>query len=175
MKKVLFPLLTVAAFLLITFACKKDSNSGGGVNPNTPTINNYFTVEGASYSVTNLPASTGGDAPTVEMNNTVIPGGSNYVTVSSTVEAAKILIGVDGVRGHFEMVPNNRGMNEIVYDFVMIMNQNLEGDTFNITIGIVDENGDVSEYWTTEMTIHVVGTGALQVSLSFDNNKDAQE
>lgn len=172
MKKALLPLLTVAAFLLITFACKKDSNSGGGVNPNTPTINNYFTVEGASYSVTNLPASTGGDAPTVEMNNTVIPGGSNYVTVSSMVEAAKILIGVDGVRGHFEMVPDNRGMNEIVYDFVMIMNQNLEGDTFNITIGIVDENGDVSEYWTTEMTIHVVGTGALQVSLSFDNNKD---
>lgn len=172
MKKVLLPLLAIATVVLITFGCKKDSSSGGGVNPNAPTIKNYFTVEGASYSMNNLPTSTIEMTPYVEMNNTVIPGGSNYVTVSSMVEAAKILIGVDGVRGHFEMVPNNRGMNEIVYDFVMIMNQNLEGDSFTITIGIVDENGDVSEYWTTEMTIHVVGTGTLQVSLSFDNNKD---
>lgn len=170
MKKALFPLF--AAFLLIAVSCKDDSSSGGGINPNTPTTKNYFAIEGANYNASALPTPTGGDAPYVEMNNTVIPGGSNYVTVTSLVEAAKIFIGVDGMRGYYELVPNNRGVNEIVYDFVMVMNQELTGDSFVVSIGILDENGEVSEYWNTETIIHVVGTGTLQVSLSFDNNKD---
>lgn len=172
MKKVFFPLLTIAAFLLIAVSCKDNSSSGGTVTPDVPTVSDYFSIEGANYNNNVLPAPTGGDAPYVELNNTVIPGGSNYVIVESMVEAAKILIGINGVQGYYEMVPTDKGTNEIVYDFIMVMNQNLDGGSFGISIGIIDENGDVSEYWTTEMEIHEVGTGTLQVSLSFDNDKD---
>ena len=170
MKKVLFSLMTIMAILLIVFSCKNDG--GGSVIPTTNTVKNYFNVEGANYVGDNLPAPTIGEAPTVSMNYNVIPGGSNYVTVSSMYEAAKILVGIEGTKGYYEMVPDNRSVNEIVYDMVLVMSQELEEGSFNISIGIIDEDGEISEYFNTEIAVIVVGTGTLQVSLSFDNNKD---
>ena len=43
---------------------------------------------------------------------------------------------------------------------------------FTVLVAVEDENGDISKIWETSVELLVVGTGALQVSLSFDNAKD---
>lgn len=170
MKKVLFPLFAIVAIMLIVVSCKdKDNNS---VKPNTPTVEKYFSVAGADYVASALPETTAEVEPQVAMNNVAIPGGSSYVTVAYPVEASKILIGAEGAKGHYEIAPENRGTNEIIYDFIIVMNQELTDDLLMITIGVVDAEGNVSMYITVPVEILVVGTGQLQVSLSFDNDKD---
>lgn len=170
MKKFLFPFLAIAAFMLIIVGCKDKSNNN--VKPNTPSVQSYFNVSGANYVATKLPEPTTDTEPHVDMNNTVIPGGTNYVSVVYPVEAAKILVGVEGAEGHYEIVPENRGINDIIYEFIIVMSQEITDDLLMITIGIIDEDGNVSEYISTPVEILVVGTGTLQVSLSFDNDKD---
>ena len=163
-------LLTIAALVLGFVTCKKDSSSGG--NPTAKTVNSYFNVAGGDYVASALPESTIEDEPYVSMNNVVIPGGTNYVSVAYPTELAKVLVGMEGANGHFEIAPENRGTNEIVYDFIIVMNQELSDDLLMITIGVIDEDGNVSSYVSVPVEILVVGTGTLQVSLSFDNDKD---
>lgn len=170
MKTRLLSLLAVVAIAFGFIGCN-EAGGGDGIDPNIPTVKKFFEITGAQYVAQNLPQSTLEYVPMVEMNSTVIPGGSNYIKVESILEAAKILIGVDGLIGYFEMTPDKMS-KEFVYDLVMVVSQNLEDDNFSVVIGIVDEDGEVTEYYTTDITIHEVGTGTLQVSLSFDNNKD---
>ena len=171
MKKVLFPLFAIVAIMLIVVSCK-DKDNNNNVTPNTPTVESYFNVPGGNYVATSLPDPTTEEEPHVDMNPVAIPGGSSYVSVAYSTEASKILVGAEGAKGHYEIAPDNRGTNDIIYDFVMVMSQQLSGDLLIITIGVVDENGNVSEYVSVPVEIHVVGTGTLQVSLSFDNDKD---
>ena len=134
--KRLLSVFVIAALMLFVVSCN-DSGGGGGVNPSTPTVSSYLVVEGGNYVNSALPESTTEEEPHVAMNNTVIPGGSLYATVAYSVEASKILVGVEGTNGHYEIVPENRGMNEITYDFIMVINQELTDNTFFITVGIL--------------------------------------
>lgn len=163
-------LLLTAALLLVVVSCKKDSGGGSSASP---TVKKYFEVQNAEFSSSNLPSSTSDVEPYVEMGgNVVIPGGTKYVTVASPVEASKILVGVKGKKGHYEVATDQSLSKDIIYDFIMVVNQQLTEDTFTIIVGILDEDGEVSQYVEFPMTLHVVGTGQLQVSLSFDNEKD---
>ncbi|MBP5644030.1 MAG: hypothetical protein J6X10_07385 [Bacteroidales bacterium] len=168
MKKVL--LLLTAALMLVAVGCKKDKSSSSS---NSSTVKKYFEVQGADYKATALPSSTSEEEPLVEMGGqTVIPGGTKYVTVTYPVEASKILIGVEGKSGHYEVDADQRLSKEYSYDFIMVVNQTLTDDSFTIIVGILDADGEVSQYIEFPMALHVVGTGELQVSLSFDNDKD---
>ena len=91
MKKTLlsFGGLLLAASLLIV-GCKKDEDVDA-------TIAKYFSVENATLVKQNLPEPTSNEEIVVEMNNSVIPGGSSYVTLQSekgiqeAIEAGKVL------------------------------------------------------------------------------------
>ena len=155
--------MLVAASLLFV-ACGKDKVS---------TINKYFKVEGATEVADDMPEATTDEVITVAMNETAIPGGSSYITIGSEVPARKILVGMKDQVGYYEVpVSSNRGYN---YSFVMLVDQNISlGDenAFTVQVAIVDENDGISQIWESAVNLKVVGTGALQVSLSFDNAKD---
>lgn len=158
--------------MLMTVGCKKKDSSSSS-SSSTPTVKKYFEIQGAEYKSEALPTSTAEFSPVAEMGGqTVIPGGTKYVTVSYPVEASKILIGVEGKEGHYEVATDQRFDKEYVYDFIMVVNQTLTDELFTIVVGILDADGEVSQYIEFPMVLHVVGTGRLQVSLSFDNDKD---
>lgn len=157
--------------MLVAVGCKKDKSSSS--SSSTPTVKKYFEVEGADYKSEALPTSTSEFVPLAEMGGqTVIPGGSKYVTVTYPVEASKLLIGVEGKDGHYEVATDQNLSKEYTYDFIMVVNQTLTDENFTIVVGVLDANGEVSQYIEFPMVLHVVGTGQLQVSLSFDNDKD---
>ncbi len=166
MKKVLFlfgGLLVLATLVFV--GCEKD-------NEVNPTINKFFSVENATLIKKNMPEPTSTNEIEVSMNGNVIPGGSSIVSLETEKAAKKILIGMKDQAGYYEMLPTARGM----YSFVVLVNQDInlgeDADGFTIQVAIEDEDGAISKIWESEVALIVVGTGALQVSLSFDNAKD---
>lgn len=156
--------LLIAATMLFV-ACGKDKEA---------TIGKFFSIENATLVADDMPEATSNQTIDVVMNHNAIPGGSSYITVAAETVAKKILVGMKGQVGYYELVPSNNRDNE--YSFVMLIDQDIalgEGqNTFNVQVAIVDENGEISQIWETSIELKVVGTGALQVSLSFDNAKD---
>lgn len=136
------------------------------------TINDFFTVEGANLIQAIMPTATSDEAIQVSMNENIIPGGSSWVTLVSEVAARKILVGLKGEVGYYELVP--QVSRDYEYNFTVMINQNiaLPEEGMTIQVAIMDENGEISQVWETTVELLVVGTGALQVSLSFDNAKD---
>lgn len=166
MKKVLLFCggLLVAATLLFV-SCKKDKEV-------TPTVNKFFSVENGTLISKNMPEATLDEQIAVVMNEAVISGGSSIVRVSSDRVAKKILVGMKDQDGYYEVAPSTRGD----YAFLMMINQDItleEGENgFTVQVAIQDENGDITQIWESEIELIAVGTGNLQVSLSFDNAKD---
>lgn len=166
MKKIaLFCGAMLVAATMLFVACGKDKEA---------TIGKFFNVKDAVLVSEEMPEATSNQTIDVVMNQSAIPGGSSYVSVSSERPARKILVGMRGQRGYYEVTPRNDRENE--YSFVLLVDQNIalgeDETTFNVQVAIVDENDDVSQIWETNVKLQVVGTGALQVSLSFDNAKD---
>ena len=150
---------------MLFVACGKDK---------VATIQNFFSVEDATLVEDNMPAATSDEVIDVFMNHNVIPGGSSYVTLTSETAAKKILVGLKDQVGYYEIAPQaNRDYD---YSFVMMVDQDItlgeEQTSFTVQVAIVDENGNISQIWESPVTLLAVGTGALQVSLSFDNAKD---
>ena len=166
MKKIaLFCGAVLVAASMLFVACGKDKEA---------TVNKFFKVDNATLVSEDMPEATSNQTITVSMNQNAIPGGSSYVSVVSEVPARKILVGMKNQVGYYELVPSNNRGNE--YSFVLLVEQNIalgeDQTAFNVQVAIEDENGDISQIWETDVELMVVGTGALQISLSFDNAKD---
>ena len=152
------------AFSLLFLSCKKEKEV-------TPTVNNYFSVESATLIHKNMPEPTMDEKITVAMNGTVIPGGSSIVSILSQKAAQKIFVGMKGQDGYYEVLPSTQG-----FAFLMMFNQDValeEGESgFTIQVAIEDKNGDISQVSESTVALLPVGTGQLQVSLSFDHSVD---
>ena len=157
-------LLIAAAMLFV--ACGKD---------NEATIRNFFQISDANIVTSEMPAPTSDQTIDVSMNGNVIPGGSSFVSVMAEEAVRKILIGLEGQTGYFEYTPEQTNRS-YVYSFVLLVDQNIEmpegQDHLNIQVAVVYDNGDVSQIWNTPVDIIEVGTGGLQISLTFDHAKD---
>jgi hypothetical protein len=166
MKKItLFCGAVLIATTLLFVACGKDKEA---------TISKFFNVENATLVSEDMPEATSDQTIDVAMNKNVIPGGSSFVTLTSENVAKKILVGMKDQVGYYELVPESDRDNE--YSFVLMVDQNIalgeEENSFTVQVAIVDENNDISQIWESIVELKEVGTGALQVSLSFDNAKD---
>lgn len=166
MRKVaLFCGALLLAATMFFVACGKDYQA---------TIQKFITVTNATLVEEDMPAATMAEAVDVLMGLNVIPGGSSFVTVNAPVAAQKILVGIKDQTGYYEVpVTNDR---DYTYDFVMIVDQRIDlGEdinTFTLQVAIMDANGNVSRYWESPIGLVTVGTGNLQVSLTFDQHKD---
>lgn len=181
MKKVLlsFGVLLLAVSILVV-ACTKNEETTiepviePVIEPTIePTINNFFNIADAILVEKEMPEPTSDQTITVTMNENAIAGGSLFVTVFSEVAVQKILVGLKGQAGYYEVIPTQNPDNS--YSFILLIDQNIdlgEENSFNIQIAIVDENGDISQIGENAVQLIEVGTGELQVSLTFDNDKD---
>ena len=166
-KKIMYfgSLLVVTTALLIS--CIKPGGS-----ETTSTLPNYFDVQNGTLVKKDKPFSTTELGITVNMNPTVIPGGTSIVDVQSPSRPKRLYVGVEDVTGYYEVIPEETSG---VYSCILIINQDIdlgEEDSFVVWIAALDNNDEISETWEKEVSLHEVGTGQLQVSLSFNNDKD---
>jgi hypothetical protein len=165
--KILGVLALASVMILGLNSCKKDKDES--------TVKDYLSVDGANYVSGSFPSPSTGDAlpavTDVTGNSSVIEGGSNPIAVYTSVPASKILVGVQGTKGYYEYTEATKS-TAAVYTLSLVLSTNIPGNEFVIIVAIVDDLGLVSEVYELPVSIIEVGTGQLQVSLSWDQPND---
>jgi hypothetical protein len=160
--------LTLTSLMILGLnSCKKDKDESS--------VKDYLSVDGAAFVSGSFPSPSSGDAlpevTDVTGNSSVIEGGSNPIAVYTSVPALKILVGVQGTKGYFEYADGKKS-TAMVYSLSLVLSTSIPGEEFVIIVAIVDDYGLISEIFELPVSIIEVGTGQLQVSLSWDQPND---
>ncbi|HEY5935296.1 MAG TPA: hypothetical protein VIU61_11690 [Kofleriaceae bacterium] len=155
-----FLLATVA---VVAVAC------GGDAPTDTESVRNYIeTVStddgvGASFVAGDPPAEGAGPALTVTTNAAVIPGGTTPVLLTADRAFTVAIIAVAGIDGYFRLtLPSARTSVELL----VTLSQLLDVTDFEWIYGAG------GAYETAPARVVNVGTGDVQVSLSWDTSAD---
>lgn len=120
-----------------------------------------------------IPASQGSNIPvinSVQHNTSFIPGGGVPMQILATTQSGnitKLFVGLEGFAGYYEV---SIAQASVFVNPIVAQSVTHDELTFNVSVG--DNNGNVSELYTFTVTRIDVGTGRLQVSLTFDQNTD---
>jgi uncharacterized protein YfaP (DUF2135 family) len=189
------PRLSVVLSLVLALApaCKNSKGgdggtAAGGTTTNVSTYVSGITAAGSSSSAAQsgtLPSATGGPTATVAANGNVVNGGSTQTTVTSASSFTKVLVAASNTvvtttpAGAIAAAPDITGFYEIVYPsptqsavLVTSVPQGLTDTSFNFVYVLVDANGLVGSPSNVATTLITVGTGDVQVSLSWDTATD---
>lgn len=160
------PLFLLAIF---TFSCSSDNDKDD--MSQTTFENNYFTVINGEFANDNLPVSNTSDLDIIGLtgNSTILAGGSNPITVVASVDATRIIIGIQGHRGLFTVPTASNASNSTSLQ-LLIGRDVTEG--FTISFAAQNSRGEVGGYRHLEVNYLEAGTGKLHISLSWDKKND---
>jgi len=144
-----------------------------------PVIYEDGILEGLPFRKGEIPAGTEDLLKYVDMGNTIISGGSVIVTVSSPVKLKYLYINVDGDSelGYYvlDLSQENPSVANGFYTYkpTLLISQNLEGgETLRIKLGGASADDRTSKTVDKYVSTLEVGSGSLQVSLSWNNSDD---
>jgi hypothetical protein len=167
MKKML---MMIAVICLIGFiACKKDKKTEYSVDKN------YFTIEKATFTNSAFPAASAGNAPSITSvvgNSSILEGGSNPISITTSSTVKEVLVGVQGRNGYYKIESTDLKATTQTYLIFLLFSQIFEMDNFTILIAIVDNAGLISEHQFINVSRITAGTGKLQISCSWDKPND---
>lgn len=139
-----------------------------------------LTVQAASRPGT-APAATGGPPITVSGNQTVVNGGTLSATVAATspfqtlylyVEAKSVSLSTEapgGIDGYFELrLPSPQTTAAVLLTFP----QTIPMSALDLRFAAADPRGAIGPYASLSTTVASVGTGDVQVTLSWDADSD---
>jgi hypothetical protein len=122
----------------------------------------------ATYHAGPLPAPQGALTITVPASGTAINGGSTMITVSATSEITSVYVAIEGADGYWEIqVP----AGTTVADVLLTLAQQLP-DQIRIVFEVADAAGNVSSPVTMDTGIVKVGTGDIQISVTWNADND---
>lgn len=160
-------ILLVSAALLVVWGCKKDDDD----DKKGSEVEKYFSVQNGTLVEKSFPASnTSLTLNDVGINENILAGGSSIVTIDCEESISEIYVGVSGKSGYYKISPDVMKSGAGVYTLLLLISQELS-DSFTIIISALTSSG-VTQAFTCELHYIQAGTGALQVSLSFNNEKD---
>jgi hypothetical protein len=164
-------LFVLAGVVLLGYnSCEKDKKHGSGGGDE---VKKYLSVNGAEFRAASFPSATanGPQIDNVDGNGSVIEGGSNPVRIYTNDNVSKIIVGVENVSGYYEFSATNKS-SAAYYMISIILSTEIPIEEFSIIFAIIDANGRVSERYALPVEVIEVGTGRLQVSLSWDQLND---
>lgn len=153
--KTIFAILACLILAVVIISCSKKKDDSPSPAP-TQQTKNYFSIANATYFTSALPATTSQEEPHVVMGDTVVPGSNHYVDVGTFADVQKIYVSVGGASGYYAVEPVLANKQN-VYEFVLEMAQSLKESYIDISVGIRDEFGAVSEYISTRVQIKASG------------------
>lgn len=136
-------------------------------------IEEIISISNSVLRTGEIPSSQGSNIPvinSVQHNASFIPGGGAPINVLATAQTgniSKLYIGLDGFSGYYEI---STTQSSIHVNPIVAQSVTQEELTFNLSVA--DNNGNVSQLYTFTVTQVDVGTGRLQVSLTFDQTTD---
>lgn len=150
--------------LLVMAACSPQREQ-----PTTQTVIPSASVgETAGLYQSGMPSSDAA-APTAEVtgNTTIIPGGSATFTVTAPEEFTQLFLWLEGLDGYYAFdVPAGTSQRVVVS-----LGSNLAELLYNFGFAVGTGNG-AGDPATVESAVEVVGTGDVQVSVSWDSRAD---
>jgi len=149
---------------------------GGDSGPSKVNILDYIagiTDPGATLTAVRHsgqpPAATAGPTLTVTGGGTVINGGSSQVTVApSSGSFTDVYVVVEGVDGYYQLTLPAPVTTQ---DLLLTLAQRVPRQSFSLTYGI-GSAGAVGAVQTVPVTVIQVGTGEVQVSVSWNVETD---
>ena len=177
---------------LSTVACSRDSSSEFGRPTLAPSGHQGLSVGdiASAASVAGVdgmrrpgtaPASTGGPRITATGNQRVINGGTQNVLVNSDAPFTAVYVYVGGralgivsdtgggVGGYYEV---QLGSPQTSATVLLSFPQEIPLNEFDLQFAVKDASGAVGPYVPLHTTVTVVGTGDVQVTLSWDVDSD---
>ena len=170
--------LVVGFFTSIVLSGCKDGDGGDNEDSGGLSASDFFSIEDATYKNGKLPTGSAAMISDISISNqTVINGGSTIVSFSTSEAIKTAYVSIKGSSGYYEYtIPASMSQSNTTYNYyiVLLMSQTLTfSEEFIIRISVVSADGSVSAAMETdEVTVQEVGTGMLQVSLSWDQNDD---
>ena len=179
MKKNYVIFLVIIAFIAVNTTCKKkDKTDEISSTPVLNNTNNYLNMT-STYNQGTFPSEKGtSDAkPVIDLitgNSFVINGGSNNIQISFTDpqnDVDSILVGIKGKNGYYSFPYSSSKKSEGLVDISLLFTQEIYGN-FIVLVALEDYQGNISPIKELPTTVKKVGTGKLQVSLSWDKLND---
>jgi hypothetical protein len=146
---------------------------GGDSGPSKVTIADYIgaitagTIAAVRQSGS-PPAAGAGPTVTVTGNGTVIPGGSSQASVAGSAPFTDVFVAVDGVDGYYQLTLPAPVANE---DILLTMAQRIPAQAFSLSYGL-GATGSIGAYQAVPIAVVSVGTGEVQVSVSWNGKSD---
>ncbi len=179
MKTIKFSLLLSLIFSLAFVACKKDDDSKDDPTPSSEvSTKDFITIENAVFNNGSLPQGSVNLIKDLTINSTVINGGSTIVSFYSSEKVKTAFVSIKGMDGYYkydfsESGENLRSTSLYYYELILHIAQELTEQGLTISISCLTEDGVTSAPENTdEIQVKEVGTGKLQVSLSWDQLDD---
>lgn len=143
-------------------------------NQPNPISEDYFTIDGNTvYHEGDMPTEEAEAEVNVTANEEALPGGSNIVGVTTRSRIECFYISIVGIPGYYILYPEEPvfSVEDYIYKITLIFSQQFDHDIL-VRVGGHTVDGrsiGIHEFW---IRFHKAETGALQISLSFDNAKD---
>jgi uncharacterized protein YfaP (DUF2135 family) len=175
--------------LSLALACSRESN-GNPVSPSPVTGGMSIGEIAASASSAetsgtrrsgSAPTPNGGPQISVAGNQTVINGGTLAVAITASSQFNTVYMFVGGrtlgllgefgggIEGHYEIrLPSAQTSATVLLTFP----QQIALDQFDLQFAVATASGSVGPYATLSTTVTRVGTGDIQVTLSWDRDSD---
>lgn len=162
-----FGALIVSAILLV--GCFKTNNQKEDLQK--AGVKDFIEIEEGIYHGFDFPEPDNNkQISNVSMNGNLVAGGTAFITLTVPSDMARVIVGIKDQFGYCEAAPvrNNDGTCSVV----LVVKQDITVEEFTLQFAYIDMSGEVSQIYTVDVTMIQVGTGKLQVSVSFDNAKD---
>ena len=165
-------LSAVAVAGMLLTACGGDDGPPVGPGPNSVAkVLESLTVEGggtASLKTGEVPVASGGPAVTVTTADAVTQGGTSEVTITSSTAFRKIFVSMAGKDGYYEV---NLPASVTTATLLTTYGVTESGDV-SVEFAVATAAGQVGATSTSSVSIIDVGTGDVQVSVSWNSPAD---
>jgi hypothetical protein len=168
-KMIIITTMAMVGLFAAFISCKKDKAQAADL-----VQKNYFTIQNATFETGAFPSASSGNAPSISAvtgNGSILEGGSNPITISTSASLKAALIGVKGKTGYYQVNASDLKSN-LPYMVYLLFSTTFVEDNFTIYIAIIDINGLISTPQEIPVTRVKAGTGKLQVSVSWDKPND---
>jgi uncharacterized protein YfaP (DUF2135 family) len=163
------PLLVVAAGVALS-ACDAPTSLGppGALSAVLTSVATADGAASASYHAGTAPASGAPAAPSASGTASVVTGGSASLTLASESAFERVIVGVNGLDGYYELtLPSGANTAGLVLG---VASSAAEAE---LQLRVAVETDDaVSAYALQPLEIHHVGSGDVQISVSWSGASD---
>lgn len=177
MKKKFLLLALLGGFMLSTTACSSDDNNNETEQVEVPNTlkDDYFSIEGATFNAGTIQSGEEESITEISVNNFIINGGKAIMTVTSSAQLQSIQIGLKGHDGYYDVKTSNENLTRTglyYYEVILDFSQDLILDIVGLELVGYITDGSRTVVYYREFQVIPAGTGALQISLSWDKEDD---